>query len=106
MKTLTQTIIVILALSLFAAGVVSARNASDEEILAAAVELQAQKAQLEQSKAELAAARQAQISQPAAPVLPTTPTPVSPSTVVATVEKNIYELTDALSFGTQAGRGQ
>ena len=105
MKTLTQTIIVILALSLFAAGVVSARNASDEEIQAAAVELQAQKAQLEQSKAELAAARQAQITQPAAPVLPTTPTPVSPPTVVATVEKNIYELTDALSFGTQAGSG-
>jgi len=106
MKTLTHTIIVTIALSLLATGAVSAKNVSDAEIQAA-VELQVQKAQLEQSKAEFAAAlAQAQISQPAAPVLPTTPAPTVPpesSPSVAAVERNIYELTDAFSFGPQAG---
>jgi len=107
MKALTQTIIVTIALSLLSAGVVAANNVSNGEIQAAAIELQAQKAQLEKSKAEFAVAlAQAQISQPAVPVLPTTPTPEAPPvlpTSVAAVEKSIYELNDAFSFGSQAG---
>jgi hypothetical protein len=116
MKAITQTIIVTIALSLLSAGLVPANNVSGEEIQSAAVELQAQKAQLEKNKADLAVAlAQAQISQPAAPVLPTTPAPTVPpesspsvaasSPSVAAVERNIYELTDTLSFGSQAGSG-
>jgi hypothetical protein len=110
MKTLTQTIIVTIALSLLLSGVVQANNVSGEEVQAAAVELQAQKAQLEQSKAEFAAAlAQAQISQPATPVPPTIPTPAtrvpSAPAPVKVVEQNIYELTDNFSFGSQAGSG-
>ena len=56
MKTLKQTIIVILAISLLAAGVVPAKNVSDEVIQA--VELQIKQAELEQqSRAEVAAAQ-------------------------------------------------
>jgi len=109
MKAITQTIIVTIALSLLSAGLVPANNVSGEEIQSAAVELQAQKTQLEKSQAEFAAAlAQAQISQPAAPVLPTTPAPTVPpesSPSVAAVERNIYELTDTLSFGSQTGSG-
>jgi hypothetical protein len=106
MKTLTQTIIVIVALSLLAAGVVAAKNFSDEE-MQAANELQLQTTELATVLA------QAQSSQPAVPV-PTTPTvpapatPPTPMTVptsptVPAVNKNIYNLTNALSFGTQTG---
>ena len=104
MKTLTQTIFVTVALTLLTACVVTARNVSDEEIQAADVELQVQKAQLEQSKAEFAAAlAQAQIGQPAAPVLPTTPMPATP-TQVTEASDNIYTLTTkGLSYGLQSG---
>ena len=104
MKTLTQTIFVTVALTLLTACVVTARNVSDEEIQAADVELQVQKAQLEQSKAEFAAAlAQAQIGQPAAPVLPTTPMPATP-TQVTEASDNIYTLTtQGLSYGLQSG---
>ncbi|MGB2866583.1 MAG: hypothetical protein WBC05_24850 [Sedimentisphaerales bacterium] len=103
MKTLTQTIIVIVALNLLAAGIVPARNVSDEEIQAG--ELQIQQAELEQqSMAEVAAVlAQAQTSQPTAPVLPTTPSPVpapTPPTLTA-VQDNIYNLTRSLTLGSR-----
>jgi len=109
MKTLKQTIIVIVAISLLAACVVPAKNVSDEEIQA--VELQIKQAELEQqSKAEVAAAlAQVQASGPAAPVpvLPSIPSPPTPPTPapVAAVNRNIYNLTNALSLGPQAGSG-
>ena len=106
MKTLTQTIFVTVALTLLTACVVTARNVSDEEIQAADVELQVQKAQLEQSKAEFAAAlAQAQIGQPAAPVLPTTPMPATPTQAIeASENNNIYTLTTmGFSYGLQSG---
>jgi hypothetical protein len=106
MKTLTQTIIVIVALSLLAAGVVAAKNFSDEE-MQAVNELQLQTTELATVLA------QAQSSQPAVPVptTPTVPAPATPptpmtvptSTTVPAVNKNIYNLTNALSFGTQTG---
>jgi hypothetical protein len=111
MKTLTQTIIVTVVLSFLATGVVSAKNVSDAEIQTTAVELQAQKAQLEQQKAEIAAVlAQASTSQPDVPVPPTIPTrtapsPLTPLPPVAAVDQSIYELTNALSFGSQAGSG-
>ena len=99
MKALTQTIIVIVALSLLAAGVVPANNVSDEEIRAA-VELQVKKAEREQQKAEIAAAlAQARTSKPAAPVLPSITSPASPTepaSVVAAIDR-LLAVQDRLS---------
>ena len=112
MKTLTQTISAIVALSLLAAGVVPANNASDEEIQTV-VEMQVKKADIEQKNAEIAAVlAQVQSSQPTAPVLPTTPTPATPPAPVTTptpptlpaVSRHLDNLT-ALSFGPRAGSG-
>jgi hypothetical protein len=98
MKTLTQTIITIVALSLLAAGVVSANNASDVEIQATTTDIGAIVAQ-------------AQPSQPATPAPPTvttptpTPTPAIPQPTPPTlpsISKNVYNLT-GLSYGLRTG---
>jgi hypothetical protein len=98
MKTLTQTIIPIVALSLLAAGVVSANNSSDKEVRAAKTDIGAMLAE-------------AQPSEPATPAPPTVPTPTptptpaipqqTPPTLPA-ISKNIYNLT-GLSYGSRAG---
>ena len=102
MKTLIQSIIVILALTMLTAGIVSAK-----EIVRPAVELQIQQAELEQqSRAEVAAVlAQAQTRQPPVPVLPTTPSPAPAPTQmsVSNVNDNIYTMTRGLSFGSRAG---
>jgi len=106
MKTLTQTIIVIVAISLLAAGVVEAMNVSDEEIQA--VELQIKQAELEQqSRAEVAATpAQIQANRSAAPVpvprsVQTPPTPPTPAPVTA-VNNDIYSLTRGVPYGSRS----
>lgn len=109
MKTLTRTIIVIVALNLSAAGFVSAGNVSDEQIRAA-VELQLQKADI------AAVLAQASTSPPTAHVLPSAPTPANPPTptpapaptaptppTLPMVNNNIYALTKGISYGSQTG---
>jgi len=94
MKTLKQTIIVILAISLLAAGVVPAKNVSDEEIQA--VELQIKQAELEQqSRAEVAAAL-AQVSEP--PIHRSIPTPplVPPTEPASEAAANVRNQLDRL----------
>jgi len=120
MKTLTRTIIVILALTMLTAGIVSAGNASDEEIQAA-VELQIQKAELDQQNAGIAAVlAQASTNQPEAPVIPSVPSPATPPPTPAppqapmpvpaptlpnlqALNNNIYTLTRGLSLRSRAG---
>lgn len=114
MKTLTHTIIVIIAFSLLAAGVVPARNASDEEVQAA-VELQIKQTELEQqSRAEVAAVlAQAQTSPPAVPVTPSVlspspvpPIPSPPPTEPASVElvaNDVSNLVQSFSLGSRSG---
>ena len=98
MKTLTRRIISIVALSLFAAGVVSANNASDEEIQATKTDV----------GAILAQAQSTQPATPAPPTVPTptpTPTPAIPQPTPPTlpaISKNLYNLT-GLSYGTRTG---
>jgi hypothetical protein len=92
MKTLTQTIIPIIALSLLAASVVSAGNASVEEIQA--------------TKAEIGTVlAQAQAGQPATPVPPTVPAPASAPapTPVQAVNQQLDSLMSSLSFGSRSG---
>jgi hypothetical protein len=99
MKTLTQKIIPIVALSLLAAGVVSANNASNGEIQATMTDIGPILAQ-------------AQANSPAASVPPTvpkptpTPTPAIPQPTPPTlpaISKNIYNLTNAISYGSRTG---
>jgi hypothetical protein len=98
MKTLTQTIIPIVALSLLAAGVVSANNASNGEIQAAKTDI----------GAILAQAQTNPPATPASPAVPTptpTPTPAIPQQTPPTlprISKNIYNLT-GLSYGLRTG---
>jgi hypothetical protein len=98
MKTLTQTIIPIVALSLLAAGVVSANNASNREIQAAKTDIGPILAQ-------------AQTNAPTAPVPPTVPTPRPTPTqsipqptppTLPSISKNIYNLA-GLSYGLRTG---
>jgi hypothetical protein len=99
MKTLIQIITTIVALSLLAAGVVSAGNASGGEI--------------QTTKAEIGTVlAKAQANSTAAPVPPTvptptpTPTPPIPQQTLQTlpgVSKNIYNFTDNFSFGSRTG---
>ena len=97
MKTLTQTIIVIVALNLLTAGFTSAGNVSDgggrDEF-----EMQAGQAEV------TAVLAQVQASGPAAPVPPSIsspPTPPAPVPVSA-VNNNLY-LTRGLSYGSRSG---
>jgi hypothetical protein len=111
MKPLTQTIIPIVVLSLLATGVVSANNGSNEGIQAAAA-VQVKKAELEQQTTSIVPLlAQAQSGQPAAPVLATPPSPVTTPTppilpgapTLPGVSKNIYNLTNAISYGSRTG---
>jgi hypothetical protein len=95
MKILNKTIITVVALSLLAAGVVSANNASDEEIQATKTDIGAILAQ-------------AQSSQPATPVPPTvtvpTPAPPAPApTPVQAVNQQLDSLISSFSFGSRTG---
>jgi hypothetical protein len=105
MKTLTQKIIPIVTLSLLAAGVVSANNASDEEIQATKTDVGAMLAQ-------------AKPSQPATPAPPTVPTPTptprpailqptQPTLPTSVNEENVRSsldnLTRRLAFETRSG---
>jgi hypothetical protein len=97
MKTLTQTIIPIVALSLLAAGVVSANNGSDDEIQATKTDI----------GAILAQAQSGQSATPVPTTVPTpTPTPTPPVTptppTLPAISKNIYNLT-GLSYGSRTG---
>ena len=95
MKTLTHTIIVIVALSLLAAGFAPAQNVYSEEVRDS-FEIQAAKAEI---TAVLAQA-QNQTNQPGAPVLP-----MGPNTPASVVDANniIVNLTRNLSFGSRSG---
>jgi hypothetical protein len=115
MNALTKTIITIMAINLLTAVVVPAGNVPDKEIQAA-VEVQAKKADIEQKNVEAAAVPGtpfgvfAQANQTAAPAVPDAPSASTPplSTqppVLPSVNRNIQYLTNALSFGPQAGSG-
>jgi hypothetical protein len=99
MKTLTQTIIPIVALSLLAAGVVSANNASDEEIHATKTDIGAMLAQAQPSQPATPAPPTVPAPTPAAPKPATTPTPPT----LPGISKNIYNLTNAISYGSRTG---
>jgi len=102
MKTLTHTIITIVALSLLAVGVVSAGNTSDEEIQAA-VDVQVKKAKTE----IVPVLAQAQTSQPIAPSPAPSPTPAVPTPPAlpssAPVDLVSNDLFRGLSFGSRSG---
>ena len=99
MKTLSQTIIAFVALSLLAAGFAPTQNVSGEEVRDS-FEIQAREAEV------AAVLAQVQASQPTAPVLPsgsstpatpTTPAPAPTRTSVSNVDDNVYNLTRQLS---------